>query len=155
MENYKVWLSTEDSALWEHAYLDYVTHGIVSIDEYVIDWIGERIKIPESQDYSIFAANVILDAVLLNIQVQIGTQYQGRNRFVYMMLWTSGSLHPSFEYIHEPDEANSRFESIGNPSIDTHNYRIWEEYLFMKLSSEILFEKGGLDAIIEAIHRHR
>lgn len=155
MEIYKSLLESDDAASWEQAYLTYVTNGKVNIDEYVLDWIMARFQIPESEEYSIFTPHIIVDGALLNVRIKIETQYQGKSRFVQVLVWTRGELNPGFECLHEPDAANSRFESIGNPQIDTPNYRKWEEYLLVKLSHEVLFEKGGLDAIIEAIHRHR
>src|SRR5690606_4950322 len=128
MENYQAWLASDDPALWEQTYLHYVTRGVVSIDEYVLDWLSHRVELPASKEYSIFSPNVLVDTALLNVRVKLGTQSQGKTRYVYMMVWTDGELHPGFEYLHEPDEENKRFESIGNPFIDGPNYRIWEEY---------------------------
>jgi hypothetical protein len=42
---------------------------------------------------------------------------------------------------------------VGNPIIDSVNYRKWEEFLLYKMLSEILLEHGGLDAIATGIRK--
>ncbi len=70
-----------------------------------------------------------------------------------MNCWSGEELYPYFEYTQDPDHKNIRFESVGNPIIDSVNYRKWEEFLLYKMLSEILLEHGGLDAIATGIRK--
>ncbi len=155
MDNYLQLIQSDEPMHWEESYLSYVTSGQVGIDEWVLDWIANRFCFPESQEYSIFSPNVLIDNALLNVRFLVNTRHQGRNRYLYVAILQTGDLHPTFEYLTEPNPENQRFESVGNPLIDTPNYRIWEEYLACSLLAEALFEQKALDAFIEAIHRHR
>jgi hypothetical protein len=151
---YKTYLESDDPSLWEQLYVEFVSRGRVSIDEWILDWMWERISLPESEDYSIFSPNKVIDANLMGVKVELSTLHQKKVRYVRLALSQHGSLHPDFEYFHQPNETNKRFESVGNPFIDTPNYRWWEEYLFFSLTSEILFQHGGLDAFVELLRKH-
>ncbi len=151
---YQECIDSNDPGLWEQLYMEFVTKGIVNIDQWILDWMWARTQLPESQDYSIFSPHKVIDAALVGVKVELMTMHQKKVRYVRLALSQSGSLHPDFEYVHQPDSLNQRFESVGNPFIDTPNYRWWEEYLFFKLSSEILFDHGGLDAFVELLRKH-
>jgi hypothetical protein len=154
LSEYHKYLSSSKPELWEQAYLSYVAQGKVSIDEWVLDWLWYRIQMPDTKEYSIFTPQNIIYANLMGIQVGLIVYHQSKERFVELQLFKSGDFHPYFEFANKADAQNNRFESVGNPIIDTPNYRWWEEYLFFKLTSEILFEHKGLDAIIEGVRRH-
>ena len=151
---YKTYLESDDPSMWEQLYMQYVSRGQLSIDDWIMDWMWARMELPESKDYSIFSPHKVIDANLIGVKVELSTLHQKKVRYVRLALSQHGSLHPDFEYYHQPDELNKRFESVGNPFIDTPNYRWWEEYLFYGLTSEILFKYGGLDAFVELLRRH-
>lgn len=155
MATYHEWLASEDQANWEEAYLKYVNRGQLGIDDLVLDWLWHRIQFPESKEYSIFSPHLMVDAALVNVQLKLGSFHQDKVRYVRMEVFNQGSLHPDFEVTAVPESQDKRFPSVGNPFIDEPNYRWWEEYLFFKLTAKALHDLGGLDAIIEAIHRGR
>lgn len=151
---YQSYIESNDPSLWEQIYMEFVSKGQVSIDEWILDWMWARIQLPESEDYSIFSPNKIMEANLMGVKVELSTLHQKKVRYVRLALSQHGSLHPDFECYHQPDEENKRFESVGNPTIDTPNYRWWEEFLFFKLTHEILFDQAGVDAFVELLRRH-
>jgi hypothetical protein len=151
---YTEWLASDDQGLWEQAYLNYVAAGKVAVDEWILEWLKNRIKLPASKDYSLFSPNELINEALMGVKIKLIVFSKVKDRILRLEVYRSGDYHPYYEISHSPDALNSRFESIGNPIIDTPNYRCWEEYLFYKLFSEILFDEGGLDAIIEGVHSH-
>jgi len=139
--------------MWEKAYLEFVREGLVGIDKWILLWFWNNIMIPESREYSIFSPNVAIDKNLLNVHIKLGCFHQNRSRFIRICFWTDEDIYPYFDVSQEPDQLNSRFESVGNPIIDSVNYRGWEEYLLYRMIAELLLEKGGIDAIVEGIRR--
>lgn len=152
--NLQEYMASDDAALWEEAYHKFISAGLSGIDEWLLFWLNYRIKLPVSLDYSIFKANEPLDAVLMGIRTKLSLFHLGKERILRAELYRQGDYHPYFECEKCPDSLNKRFESVGNPMIDKPNYRKWEEFLFYKLLSEILFDENCLDAFIEGIRKH-
>jgi hypothetical protein len=147
------YISSDNSEIWEKAYFEIVKDGLVGIDEWIILWFWNNIRIPPSRDYSIFSPNVAIDKNLMNVHIRLACFHQNCSRYVRICCWSNEEFYPYFDITQEPDKLNMRFESQGNPIIDNINYRKWEEYLLFKMVAEILLEKGGIDAIVEGIRR--
>jgi len=150
LDNY---MSSGKPEFWERAYYEFVLEGKAGIDDWIFLWFWHNIKIPESKEYSIFSPNAPINNSLLNIKIQLACFHQGKKRYLKMNCWSGEELYPYFEYTQDPDHKNIRFESVGNPIIDSVNYRKWEEFLLYKMLSEILLEHGGLDAIATGIRK--
>jgi hypothetical protein len=152
--NFEEHMNSGKAEYWEKAYFEFVCNGSVGIDEWILHWFWNNIKFPKSKEYSIFSPNIFINSTLLNVKIQLSSFHQGKNRYLKMSCLNNSDYYPFFEFNHSPDEMNNRFESVGNPMIDNINYRSWEEYLVYKLLTEILFENGGMDAIVEGIRRN-
>lgn len=149
----EAYILSDNPEIWEKAYYEFVKEGLVGIDEWILLWFWNNIKIAESRDYSIFSPNIAIDKNLLSVHIKLGCFHQNKSRFVRICCWSNEEIYPYFDITQEPDKMNMRFESMGNPFIDNVNYRNWEEYLLFKMIAEILIEKGGINAIAEGIRR--
>jgi hypothetical protein len=151
--SFETWLSTDDAAYWEKTYYEHVLNSTVGVDEWILHWIWNNIKIPTSKEFSIFSPNMLTNKTLMKVKIEISCFHQGKTRYLKMCCYNENEFYPYYEITNAPDTTNFRFESVGNPLIDTVNYRLWEELLLFKLLSEILLEHGGIDALAEGIRR--
>lgn len=147
-------LASADSADWERAYQGYVQSGKIAIDDWLLQWLWERVVWP-SKDYSIFyPGNVLIKSSLLGVQIQVTLGDVNKRRYVQLKLFKSNPYHPDFLENAEVSEAEWRFPAIGNPFIDQPNYERWEKLLFCKLLNLVLTERKGLERLIEMMRRH-
>ncbi len=146
-------LQKEDPAHWEVAFRDYVQSGKVAIDNFLWQWLWERVTWSE-EAYSLFYNNApLVKANIFGITVTITVGDQNKRRFVNVSLFESNPYHPDFEEFVIVDDKEWRFSSIGNPYIDEPNYKFWEKALFCKLVNVAFEERKGLDFLIERSRR--
>lgn len=146
------YLKVKDPSLWEESYRAHVQSGRVAIDNWVLWLLWYQIDWP-GVEYSVFYQGVITQIKLMDIHINVNIGHEEKMRFVELTVYSQNEYHPDFQHKQLVSEETWRFPSIGNPTIDKPNYRWWEEYLFCKLYSLILFEFGGLDHLIEQLHR--
>jgi len=146
-------LKKEDPAYWEEAFRDFVQKGIVAIDDFLWQWLWNRITWA-NKDYSLFYnKKPLVKANLFGVTITIMVGDENKRRFVEVSLFESNSYHPDFEEIVAVGKHEWRFSSIGNPYLDEPNYQFWEQALFCKLVNIALEERKGLDFLIERSRR--
>ena len=146
-------LQQKDPAYWEAAFRDFVQNGSVAIDDFLWQWLWNRITWSNG-DYSLFYnKEPLLKANLFGVTVTITVGDENKRRFVEVSLFESNPYHPDFEEIVAVKKYEARFSSIGNPYIDEPNYQFWEKALFCKLVNTALEERKGLDFLIERSRR--
>ncbi|CAA6829103.1 MAG: Unknown protein [uncultured Aureispira sp.] len=146
-------LQKEDPAYWEAAFRDFVQNGTVAIDDFLWQWLWNRITWSNG-DYSLFyTKEPLLKASLFGVTITITVGYENKRRFVEVSLFESNPYHPDFEEIVAVKKHAARFPSIGNPYLDGPNYTFWEQALFCKLVNIALEERKGLDFLIERSRR--
>ena len=147
------WLITDDAAYWEKIYYDYILNASIDFEEWIFQWFWSNLKLPTSKEFSIFSPNIPVNKNLMKVRIELNCFHQGKTRYLNMSCFNENEFYPYFEYTQSPDTTNIRFESVGNPIVDSINYRLWEEFLFFKLLSEILIEHGGIAAVASGIRR--
>lgn len=146
-------LQQKDPAYWEAAFRDFVQNGSVAIDDFLWQWLWNRITW-SNEDYSLFYnKEPLLKANLFGVTITITVGDENKRRFVEVSLFESNPYHPDFEEIVAVKKHAARFSSIGNPYIDEPNYQFWEKALFCKLVNTALEERKGLDFLIERSRR--
>lgn len=146
-------LQKEDPAYWEAAFRDFVQNGTVAIDDFLWQWLWNRITWSNG-DYSLFYnKEPLLKASLFGVTITITVGDENKRRFVEVSLFESNPYHPDFEEIVAVKKHAARFSSIGNPYLDGPNYTFWEQALFCKLVNIALEERKGLDFLIERSRR--
>lgn len=153
MEKLQKLLQDKENASWEIGFRDYVHTGKVAIDDFLWEWLYERIEWPD-EDFSIFSKdNIYVQTNFLGVNIVIRTGDENQRRFVHTAMFVSNAYHPDFEVTAQVTEAEWRFPSVGNPYIDAPNYRWWEQLLFCKLLRRTFEDEQGLDFLIEQIRR--
>jgi len=146
-------LKKENPAHWEAAFRDFVQNGNVAIDDFLWQWLWNRIAWT-NDDYSLFYnKEPLLKANIFGVTITITVGDEKKKRFVEVSLFESNPYHPDFEEIVVVGEHEWRFSSIGNPYLDEPNYKFWEQALFCKLVNIALEERKGLDFLIERSRR--
>lgn len=153
MENLQTLLQDNQPASWEIGFQEYVRTGRVAIDDFLWEWLYERIEWPD-KEYSIFNKdNIYVQTNFLGVNITIRTGDIRQRRFVHTAMFVSNAYHPDFEVTAQVEENKWRFPSVGNPFIDEPNYRWWEQMLFCKLLRQTFEDHKGLDFLIEHIRR--
>lgn len=146
-------LQKENPAHWEAAYRDFVQNGTTPVDDFLWQWIWNRITWTDD-DYSLFYnKEPLLKAHLFEVTITITVGHENKRRFIELSMFESNPYHPDFEEIVAVGKHEARFSSIGNPYLDEPNYKFWEQALFCKLVNTAFEERKGLDFLIERSRR--
>lgn len=147
-------LQKQEPSAWEKSFRTVVVQeSIVAIDDWLLQWLWERIEWPERQ-YSLFkSGNVLLDAAIFQVRIVVEVGHEAKKRYIHVRFFEGNPYHPDFEEWLEVSQQEWRFPSFGNPFLDEPNYEFWEKMLFCKLLHQALEEKKGLDFLIERSRR--